>query len=459
MRNHKLFGFRQHGSAMMIVVFGIAVAITFMLMGIIHYNTQYTIDQQKKNVDVYLQDCQDRVEKWYERNAATKELTELDFSPATATTNGVSTVLDETLVMQEADIKRQFSLRILVSNVFDSELKNNGGVMESIADPLTAEYHRNIRYRKLYCVIVNPESSGEINLGDVGGPITDTHVMWHPDKPGRVPLSALANLDASGTPVTTDKVSQTPDQMTLYIDPAYSDSIKYAVIDGFVIQKKKMGETISYLTTVSKMLEARFKAKFEADPFHNIGWNHFRPGQVVIPDSYATMGADQAVSNGATINVGALAAEDELPETIRCVCSADSMTSGPNCGLSTPYLRKDNTVFDGRWTLGSGSMLNSFYRPMGYMEIGSDQLCGPAWAASGTITQSMQKLLGGNFPQNDAWGNPIMISNKTGPDPATASNPNYGGSGATSKPPFTIPVIALSPWGTTIVVNALQPVN
>lgn len=407
----------QRGSIMLMVVFGLGLAITFMLAGIITYNTQYVSSEKKKGVHKYLNDCQARLDKWYDRNAASRRLTYIAYTPYNSTAPGISDDLDEQQIINEIDIRPQYGLRILATNVFESKTQPDGSIY---ADSLTEEYHQSIRFRKMYCVIVDPTSGASADISN-----TDSDFFkFDKNKSGH------AAIDVALQGGTINPASYSP----IWVREDYRDVIRFAMVDGLTIQKNKIGDTITLLTTISKMMEARFKAKFEGDPFHNIGWNHFAPAHPEAP------------------------LPDEIPSTHQCACGDSA-----NCdGSGLNYHRKASTVLDGRWTdptdTGTSGLILSRHQPLGYIEIGSTENC-VAPADIGPIRDRMTRVLGGDYPTNDAWGNPIMFSNKIGPDPSSISAPRTGGSGATPYPPYAIPILALTPWGTGVVVNAIQPVN
>ena len=184
-------------------------------------------------------------------------------------------------------------------------------------------------------------------------------------------------------------------QGSIHIFQPGNTSTKYRIISGRTIETKMMAETRTMLSELARLLEARFKAKIERDPSHDLRVNHFKAQDCEAP----------LIVDGMY---------EEIPCTI----------ASPSDPTSDAYLILDDTGFD---------------------------------------SLKLEQIL--SISKNgvrDSWGQYIVFNNylKGGanPDPCVSlgdgteePNPN--------KPPYSMLLQTVTPWGEPITICPIQPVN
>ena len=151
-----------------------------------------------------------------------------------------------------------------------------------------------------------------------------------------------------------------------YFIPANAQTV-YVVVDGQAIEGKLVSQTQRTMSEAARILEQRFRAKFEADAVHNLRVNYFK-----------------------AIDCNVVKVE-EIP------CNK-SLESTGKVALSDPRLKL--------WTLaGINSNLST-----------------------------------------DAWGGTLYYDNQNAP-------------ALTDDPPYSATIETTTPWGTKLVLHAVQPLN
>jgi hypothetical protein len=186
---------------------------------------------------------------------------------------------------------------------------------------------------------------------------------------GKPTLHIVASNRLVGSTVNYRRIAvwlhnATPDTSTMNVTTgAFTPgaNVKFRVVDGQRIQGQLYEDTLNGMKSFAGLLERRFRAKFESDPFRTLSINHFRP-----------------VSGTCT------ATADDMP----CIATFTNVATAAN------------------------------------------------WAQ--LLSQDPATL-------TTAWGDPFSVSNQL--------------DSQTTAPPFSMAIRAPLPWGGTVLVNAIQPLN